>query len=222
LRLILLGAPGTGKGTQGEMLAQLYKIPKISTGEILRDAIENKTKLGVQAEQFIKIGDLVPDDIMIDIVKIRLENEDCERGFILDGFPRTVPQARALDQYLTSRKISIDHIISLEVSKSELIKRLTSRRLCRNCGKDYNVLVEPLPQDMKCTICQGEIIQRSDDNEATVINRLKVYEEKTSSLKEYYRQKNILNIVKGEGTIEEIHQTIQEFLTLNDHCKKST
>ncbi|MBD3289966.1 adenylate kinase [candidate division KSB1 bacterium] len=214
MRLILLGAPGTGKGTQGNLLALKLNVPKISTGDILRQAIEKKTSLGIQAQKYMQKGDLVPDEIIIGIVKERLEESDCKNGFILDGFPRTVPQAIALDTYIESKDQKIDAVIALEVERDKLVKRLTSRRVCKNCGNDYNIITNPPPEDMKCTKCGGEIIQRADDNEEIVVNRLQVYEEKTFPLKEYYTMKGNLKIFDGDGTIEDIQRNIQEYLAI--------
>ena len=217
LRLILLGAPGTGKGTQGNILARKLNIPKISTGDILREALQKKTELGLQAQKYMEKGELVPDEIIIGIVKERLQDKDCENGFILDGFPRTVPQAIALDTYLESQDQKIDTVIALEVEQSKLVKRLTSRRVCKKCGKDYNVITNPPPSDMKCTECGGEVIQRADDNEQTVVNRLQIYEEKTFPLKEYYTMKGNLKIFDGDGTIEDIQRNIQEYLSVDNN-----
>lgn len=217
MRLILLGAPGTGKGTQGSILANKLNIPKISTGDILRESLKNKTKLGLQAQEYMAKGELVPDEIIIGIVKERIEEKDCENGFILDGFPRTVPQAIALDTYLESYDRKIDSVFALEVEQEKLVKRLTSRRVCKNCGKDYNVITNPPPADMKCTECGGDIIQRADDNEKTVVNRLQVYDEKTFPLKEYYSRKGNLKIFDGDGTIEDIQRNIQEYLSIDNH-----
>ncbi len=217
MKLILLGAPGTGKGTQGNIIALKLNIPKISTGDILRDALKKKTALGMQAQQYMVKGELVPDEIIIGIVKERLEEKDCENGFILDGFPRTVPQAIALDTYLESNDQKIDTVVALEVEQDKLVKRLTSRRVCKNCGKDYNVITNPPPADMKCIECGGEIVQRADDNKQTVVNRLKVYEEKTFPLKKYYKRKGNLKIIDGDGTIKDIQRNIQEYLSSDNH-----
>ncbi len=212
MQLIMLGAPGVGKGTQGKMLSAHYRIPNISTGDILREAIERATKLGAQAKRYIDKGDLVPDDIMIDLIKERLQEDDCNNGFILDGFPRTVQQAVALDKYLRKIDKPINNIIALELAEAKLIERLTSRRVCRNCGKDYNIITNPPPDDNKCTECGGQIIQRSDDTEQVVTRRLQVYEEKTKPLKAYFQQQGRLNIFQAGGTIEQIQNDIISFL----------
>ena len=220
MRLILLGAPGTGKGTQGNLLSQFYNIPNISTGDILRDAIEKGTELGLEAKKYTDVGELVPDDVMIGIIKKRLEEKDAERGFILDGFPRTVPQAEALDDYLSSENRNIQYVIALEVEQEKIVERLTSRRVCRSCGKDYNLITNPPPYDMRCERCGSEIWQRPDDNEATVIKRLQVYEEKTRPLKDYYKQTGKLKIFDGYGSIEDVQCDIRELLSVNDNYKK--
>ncbi|MBN2009140.1 adenylate kinase [candidate division KSB1 bacterium] len=216
MRLILLGAPGSGKGTQGGLLSNYYMIPNISTGDILRENLKNETELGKQAKQFMDKGELVPDDVIISIVKQRLLEADCDNGFILDGFPRTVPQAQALDAYLKSQNREIQHVVSLEVEEEPIVARITSRRLCRNCGKDYNMVTNPPPADMKCTVCGGEIWQRPDDTEETVRNRLKVYAEKTQPLKDHYAQQGVLKSFAGEGTIDTIQQRIREYLSSDD------
>jgi len=212
MQIIMLGAPGTGKGTQGNLLSKHFGIPNISTGEILRSAVKQESPLGVKAKSFMDAGELVPDDVMIGIIRDRLREADCENGFILDGFPRTVPQAEALDHLLSAEEIDIEHVIALEVAEDALVMRLTSRRVCSVCGKDYNVVSDPPPADMKCRICGGEIIQRSDDNEATVTKRLDVYEEKTAPLKEYYEKQSKLRHVSGVGNVEEVQDRIREIL----------
>ena len=216
MRLIILGAPGVGKGTQGKMLGASYQIPNISTGDILRTAIEQKTELGTKAKEFMEKGELVPDDIMIGLIQHRLQFDDCENGFILDGFPRTVKQAVALDGYLQSVNKNINYVIALEVAEKKVIERLTSRRVCRNCGKDYNLITNPPPSNNRCSLCQGKIIQRSDDTKETVQNRLKVYQGKTKPLKEYFQKQGKLIILNGEGSIEQIQTRIRSFLDSKD------
>ncbi len=212
MRLIMLGAPGVGKGTQGKMLGAYYQIPNISTGDMLRVAIARATKLGDKAKNYMDKGELVPDDVMIDLIKERLQEDDCISGFILDGFPRTVQQAAALDKYLNNIGKAIDYIITLELAEAKIIERLTSRRVCSNCGKDYNVITNPPPEDDHCTECRGEIIQRSDDTVETVTKRLQVYEEKTKPLKAYFQRQGRLKIFQADGTIEQIQNDIRSFL----------
>lgn len=211
-RLIMLGAPGAGKGTQSKLLSERYQIPGISTGDILRSAIEQRTELGNKAQSFIQHGELVPDDVMIGLIRQRLTARDCDEGFILDGFPRTVAQAVALDEYLKQLNKAINVVIVLDVPEREIVTRLTARRICRNCGKDYNIITNPPPGDNLCEICMSEIVQRADDTEATVKKRLKVYQEKTMPLKQYFKQQGKLKIFKANGTIAEIQDRIRHFL----------
>ena len=212
MRLIMLGAPGTGKGTQGKILSSHYKIPNISTGDILRSAIENDTVLGRHAKQFMDKGELVPDNLMIGLIEDRLLEDDCVQGFILDGFPRTVAQAEALDEYFERSGNKLDFVIGLFLAEDEIVTRLTSRRVCRKCGSDYNIITNPPPSNNKCTICGGEVIQRADDTEATVRNRLKVYYEKTKPLQEYYQKIDKLKIFNSAGQIDDIQKEIRLFL----------
>lgn len=214
MQLIMLGAPGVGKGTQGKALSAHYGIPNISTGDILREAIERGSELGAHAKRFMDRGELVPDDVMIDLIKERLQQPDCNAGFILDGFPRTVPQSIALDDFLKEIGKPIDFIIVLELAEAKIIERLTSRRVCRNCGKDYNLITNPPPADYRCDICGGEIIQRSDDSEATVRKRLQVYETKTQPLKAYFQQQGRLKIFQADGTVAQIQNDIRSFLDI--------
>jgi len=216
MKLIMLGAPGVGKGTQGKLLSAHYNIPNISTGDILRTAVEQGTELGTKAKNYMNKGELVPDDVMIGLIKQRLQEDDCETGFILDGFPRTVDQAIALDEYLENVNKPIDYIIALELAENKIVKRLTSRRVCRNCGKDYNIITNPPPAENKCIVCGDEIIQRSDDTEETVLTRLKVYDEKTKPLKTYFQEKGKLKIFQADGSIEDIQIIIKSFLDSAD------
>ncbi len=212
MRLIMLGAPGTGKGTQGKLISQRFNIPNISTGDILREAVSKNTRLGQKAKSYLNAGDLVPDEIMIGIIRERLKEDDCQRGFILDGFPRTVEQAEALDGILAQEKAHIDHVISLEVDRETLIRRLTSRRVCSSCGKDYNIVTNPPPETMKCGKCGGEIMQRMDDEESTIIRRLQVYEERTQPLKNFYLRLGKLRFIPGEGDVETVFESVQKVL----------
>lgn len=212
MQIIMLGAPGTGKGTQGKLIGEHYQIPNISTGDILRTAIEKRTELGEKARALMENGELVPDDVMIGLIQNRLTDSDCKNGFILDGFPRTVAQAVALDQYVNQSDKNIDAVIALDVPENEIIRRLTSRRVCRMCGKDYNMLTNPPPHDKKCSVCGGEIVQRADDTEDTVKRRLKVYDEKTMPLKRYFQKQGKLKIFEATATIMEIQNRIRFFL----------
>ncbi len=208
MRLIIFGPPGVGKGTQAQILSQKLNIPHISTGDMLREAVKNQTELGLKAKSFMDKGELVPDDVMIGIIKEVLASEKCKNGFILDGFPRTIAQAEALDEIFKELNIKLDYVISLEVNDDEIIKRLTNRRVCKNCGAVFNLLIDKIPEDNKCPRCGGELYQRSDDNPDVIKNRLKVYRESTQILLEYYAKKGILKAINGVGEISEITEKI--------------
>jgi adenylate kinase len=208
MRLIIFGPPGVGKGTQAQILSQKLNIPHISTGDMLREAVKNQTELGLKAKSFMDKGELVPDDVMIGIIKEVLSSERCKNGFILDGFPRTIAQAEALDKIFEELNIKLDYVISLEVDDDEIIKRLTNRRVCKNCGAVFNLLIDKIPEDNKCPRCGGELYQRSDDNPEVIKNRLKVYRESTQILLEYYAKRGILKSINGVGEISEITEKI--------------
>ncbi|CUS76890.1 Adenylate kinase [Candidatus Kryptonium thompsonii] len=208
MRLIIFGPPGVGKGTQAQILSQKLNIPHISTGDMLREAVKNQTELGLKAKSFMDKGELVPDDVMIGIIKEVLSSERCKNGFILDGFPRTIAQAEALDKIFEELNIKLDYVISLEVDDDEIIKRLTNRRVCKNCGAVFNLLIDKIPEDNKCPRCGGELYQRSDDNPEVIKNRLKVYRESTQILLEYYAKKGILKSINGVGEISDITEKI--------------
>jgi len=212
--IILLGPPGSGKGTQAQKMVERYHIPQISTGDMLRGAVKEQTPLGVEAKRYMDQGKLVPDEVVVGIVRERLKESDCKGGFILDGFPRTVPQAEALDSTLGEMKREINHVVSIEVPNEELVKRLTGRRTCRSCGAMYHLMFDPPRQEGVCDKCGGELYQRDDDQEETIRARLQVYEEQTTPLIAYYRGKGLLRAIDGVGAIEEIFrnivQTIEE------------
>ena len=210
--LILLGAPGTGKGTQGTLLSERYGIPNISTGDILREAVKNGTELGKKAKSFIDRGELVPDDVMIGIIKNRIKADDCKNGFILDGFPRTLPQAEALNKLFEENGLTLDHVIAFELADEVIIKRLSNRRICKNCGAVYNLLTNPPKKDSICDVCGGEVIQRSDDNEEAISNRLVVYRKQTEPLVKFYKQMNKLEEFDADGSVSEIHEKLVAFL----------
>lgn len=203
-RLIFLGAPGAGKGTQAQRLSEIYAIPQISTGDILRQAVKDKTPLGQRAASFMDAGKLVPDEVVIGIIEERLKQEDCKNGFILDGFPRTVPQAEALDRVLDPMDMAIDAAVCFEVPEELLVKRLSGRRVCRSCGANYNVYFNPPAKDGVCQKCGGDLYQRSDDQEETIKNRLKVYRDQTEPLIGFYRRKNRLVKIDGSGSMDAI------------------
>lgn len=206
--LILLGPPGSGKGTQAKKMVERYHVPQISTGDILRAALKEKTPLGLEAKQYMDQGRLVPDEVVVGIVRDRLKAPDCTGGFILDGFPRTVPQAEALGTTLKAMNRGIDHVISIEVDNAELLKRLGGRRTCRNCGAMYHLVFDPPKKEGVCDKCGGELYQRDDDQEKTIRARLKVYDEQTAPLIQYYRGKGLLRTIDGVGEVEEIFQRI--------------
>jgi len=207
LKLIFLGAPGTGKGTQASVLAEKYGIPQISTGDILRKAVADGTELGKKAKAIMESGGLVSDDIIIGLIKERLAQPDCAGGYILDGFPRTIAQGESLDELLAATG-GIDAVIYFDVAEDEIVKRLTSRRTCSKCGYNYNMISDPPPADNKCEKCGGEIIQRDDDKEETVRNRLVVYAENTAPLIAYYKKQNKLHSVDGAQGVDKVRQDI--------------
>ncbi len=206
--LILLGPPGSGKGTQAKKMVERYHLPQISTGDMLRAALKEKTPLGLEAKQYMDQGKLVPDEVVVGIVRDRLKASDCQGGFILDGFPRTVPQAEALETTLRAMSRGIDHVISIEVANAELLKRLGGRRTCRNCGAMYHLVFDPPKKKEVCDTCGGELYQRADDQEKTIRERLKVYDKQTAPLIQYYRGKGLLRAIDGVGEVEEIFQRI--------------
>jgi adenylate kinase len=206
--VILLGPPGSGKGTQALKMSERYRIPQISTGDILRSAVKAKTPLGVEARQYMDQGKLVPDEVVVGLVRDRLKAADCRNGFILDGFPRTIPQAEALEATLKGMQRAIDHVVSIEVGNDELIKRLTGRRTCRSCGAMYHLIFGPSKREGVCDKCGGELYQREDDKEETIRARLQVYEKQTAPLIAYYRSKGLLRTIDGVGGVEEIFQMI--------------
>lgn len=212
MRLIFLGPPGAGKGTQAEKLSGAMGIPHISTGDIFRNALKNKTSLGLQAKSFMDKGLLVPDDIVVGIVEERLKMQDCERGFILDGFPRTLLQAKALDDVLKAMGASLDAVINVDVSDAELIERLTGRRVCRQCGATYHMKFNPPKTAGICDECGGELIQRDDDKLETVKKRLDVYKDQTQPLIDYYEKTGLLKTVNGEKDIDLVYSDITDIL----------
>ncbi len=203
MRLVLLGPPGAGKGTQAKVLSEDYHIPHISTGDILREAVKAKTPVGMKAKEFMDKGGLVPDEVVIEIVAQRVESPDCKKGFILDGFPRTGAQAKALDLTLTRLKCPIDLVLYFKTSIETIIQRLSGRRVCRNCAATYHVRNIPPKVTGKCDLCGGELYQRDDDKEDTVRNRIKVYESTVPHVIDYYEDKGILRTVSGDMDVAE-------------------
>ncbi len=208
MKIILLGPPGCGKGTQAKSLMEKYRIPQISTGDILRSAVSDQTPLGIKAKGFMDNGELVPDDLVVQIVEKRLKEPDCSRGFILDGFPRTVGQAESLEK----SGVLLDAAISIEVPDDEIMKRLAGRRTCRKCSAMYHIMFDPPEKEGICDKCQSELYQRVDDKEETVKNRLIVYRNQTEPLIEWYSSKNKLHTIKGTGSIKEIFNNITEVI----------
>jgi adenylate kinase len=212
MRLVLLGAPGAGKGTQAKMLIEKYRIPQISTGDILRKAVADGTPLGKEAKAIMERGELVPDKIVLGLVEERLKQDDCKKGFILDGFPRNTVQAEALDKLLNDIKMPLDSALSVDVPKEDLMKRLTGRRTCKSCQQMYNIYFTPPKKEGACDKCGGELFQRGDDKEETIKKRLDVYDAQTAPLIDYYKKKGILKSVVGTGNIDEIFKKVCNIL----------
>ena len=204
MRIVLLGAPGSGKGTQAQKLIEKYNIPQISTGDLLRAAVSAGTELGKKAKEFMDAGQLVTDELVLGMIEERLAQDDTKNGFILDGFPRNIPQAEALDVLLKKIGKPLDGAILISVEFDILLKRITGRRTCKECGQVYNIYTSPSTKDPLCDKCDGELLHRSDDNEETIGSRLKVYEEQTCPLLDYYGKQEIIRTVEGIGEIEEI------------------
>lgn len=208
LRLILLGPPGAGKGTQAARICQKYSIPHISTGDIFRMHIKQGTDFGKKAQEYMNKGELVPDDLVLEIAEARLMEEDCRHGFLLDGFPRTVHQAEQLDIFLNNRNLSIDKVLDIDIDKEILMTRLIGRRVCRSCGATYHVINMPPQKEGVCDICGGELYQRSDDAAATVENRIEVYMALTMPLVEYYERVGKVAHIDGSKELEAVFNDI--------------
>lgn len=215
MRLIFLGAPGVGKGTQADLVAARFGRPKISTGDILREAVRNKTLMGMQAKACMDQGQLVPDSVVIGIVRDKLAEPSCAKGFLLDGFPRTVPQAEELAAILKARGLQLDRVINVSVPREDVVRRLTGRRSCPKCQAVFHVEFAPPKRAGFCDRCGGELMQRSDDKRETVENRLAVYEEQTAPLIAYYRQRGLLSDIDGAGKVERVQQRVVELLSAN-------
>ena len=197
MKLILLGAPGAGKGTQAEVISEKYDIPAVSTGNMIRAALKNGTEMGLKAKSYIDAGALVPDEVVIGIIKERLGEADCKNGFILDGFPRTIPQAEALDEM----NFGIDAALSIEVADEEIVKRMSGRRVCEKCGASYHTEYKKPAKEGECNFCGGALVIRKDDEPETVLNRLKVYHDQTEPLKDYYNRCGKLITVEGQDEV---------------------
>lgn len=214
MKLVLLGAPGAGKGTQAKKLIEKYDIPQISTGDLLRAAVAAQSELGKEAKSYMDKGELVPDTVVLGMVEERLGQDDCRAGYILDGFPRNTAQAEALDEMLEQMDMALDAALSVDVPMDDLMKRLTGRRTCRECGQMYNIYFSPPAEEGKCDKCGGELYQRDDDQEATIQKRLEVYNAQTAPLIDYYQGKGILKSVNGTGSIDEIFTNVCSTLGL--------
>ncbi|WP_078382539.1 adenylate kinase [Sutcliffiella halmapala] len=212
MNLVLMGLPGAGKGTQAERIVEKYNIPHISTGDMFRAAMKEGTELGLKAKSFMDQGQLVPDEVTIGIVRERLEKEDCKNGFLLDGFPRTVPQADALEQMLEELGRKIDYVINVDVDQSILMERLTGRRICKDCGSTYHLVFNPPSEDGVCDKCGGELYQRADDNEETVGNRLEVNVKQSKPLLDFYKSKGYLQNIDGQQPIGKVFNDIEKLL----------
>lgn len=215
MRIVLLGGPGSGKGTQAKKLTEELRIPQISTGDIFRAAVKEGTPMGLRAKEYMEKGELVPDEVVVGVVEERLSKPDLENGYMLDGFPRTLPQAEALDKILGAQGKNIDHAVLVDVPDEELIKRLAGRRTCKSseCGAMFHVIFNPPKQEGVCDKCGGELYQRADDQEATIRERLAVYNSQTAPLIAYYENKGLLRRVEGVGPIDQIYNSIKRVLS---------
>lgn len=206
MNIIMLGAPGAGKGTQAAVLCEHFGIPTISTGNMIREALKNGTEMGLKAKAFMDEGKLVPDEVVIGIVKERLANDDCKKGFILDGFPRTIPQAEALDEM----DVDIQYVINIDIADEKIINRMSGRRVCENCGRPYHVVNLKPAKEGICDDCGGTLVQRKDDHPDTVLARLDVYHKETEPLVDYYKNQGKLVNVAGKDNVEETTALILE------------
>lgn len=213
MNLVLMGLPGAGKGTQAEKIIDKYAIPHISTGDMFRAAIKEETELGLKAKSFMDKGELVPDEVTIGIVRERLSKDDCKNGFLLDGFPRTVAQAEALENILSSLGKRLDYVINIEVDREILTERLTGRRICENCGATYHLVFNPPKTEGVCDKCGGPLYQRADDNAETVGNRLDVNMKQTRPLLDFYEEKGYLRNVNGQQDIHQVFADIDQLLS---------
>jgi adenylate kinase len=216
MRLVFLGAPGVGKGTQADKVAAQYGMRKISTGDLLREAVRNRTSLGLEAKAYMDQGRLVPDSVVIGLVREKLADPSYGKGFILDGFPRTVPQAEELGKVLAERGIGLNRVINFQVSRAEIVKRLGGRRSCPKCQATYHVEFAPSEEPGVCDRCNEALVQRSDDQREAIETRLKVYEEQTAPLIGFYEQKNLLSHLESEGPVESVYQSLSKVLAAYD------
>ena len=215
MNIVLMGLPGAGKGTQADKIVEKYEIPHISTGDMFRAAIQEGTELGVKAKSFMDQGALVPDEVTIGIVRERLSKADCGKGFLLDGFPRTVPQAKALDELLSELGRSIEYVLNIQVEMDELVARLSGRRICKECGTSYHLIFNPPKVEGKCDKDGGELYQRADDNPETVTNRLEVNMTQTAPLLSFYDEKSVLTNIDGQQNIDKVFKVLDGILQKN-------
>ncbi|RKZ27247.1 adenylate kinase [bacterium] len=208
MRIVLLGPPGAGKGTQAKLLSEQYGIPMIVAGDILRE----RAKVDEGIKRYVESGRLVPDEVITGIIEKRLEEDDTREGFILDGFPRSLEQARALQEYLESRGQKLDHVVFIDIPEELLVKRLSSRRICENCGAIYNLITNPPAEDERCDICGGRLYQREDDKEEVVRKRLEVYKKETEPLVSFYEELSVLRKIPGNGAVEEVYARIVDVI----------
>ncbi|MBU4373146.1 MAG: adenylate kinase [Euryarchaeota archaeon] len=211
MNTVLLGPPGAGKGTQAKKIQEYYSLPHISTGDMLRENINDNTSLGVKAKSYMSRGELVPDELLITIIKDRLSKKDCRRGFLLDGYPRTIPQADALQMILTESNRKLDAVLNISVDDEESIKRLSGRRMCK-CGASYHMAFNPPKKDEICDLCKGKLYQRDDDKPDAIRNRLIVYKKQTQPLMEYYNKKSLLKTLDGGKDISQIFEDLKKVL----------
>ena len=212
MKLLIMGRPGAGKGTQAVNIREYYNIPHISTGDMFRAAIKNQTKLGLEAKSYMDQGALVPDEVTIGIVEERLLEDDCKNGFLLDGFPRTIAQAEALDAFLKENGIKLDAVLDVNVPAEILVRRMVGRRVCKGCGATFHVEFNPPKVEGICDNCGTKLIQRADDTEATAVNRLAVYDNNTAPLLEFYAKKNLLKTVNGDQSLDKVFEDIKKVL----------
>ncbi|MDY5982154.1 MAG: adenylate kinase [Anaeroplasma sp.] len=212
MKLLIMGRPGAGKGTQAVNIKEYYKIPHISTGDMFRAAMKNETKLGLEAKKYMEKGLLVPDEVTIGIVEERLLEDDCKNGFLLDGFPRTIAQAEALDAFLAKNGVKLDAVLDVNVPAEILVRRMVGRRVCKTCGATFHVEFNAPKVEGICDNCGAKLIQRPDDTEETAVNRLAVYDENTAPLLDFYAKKNLLKTVNGDQPLDKVFDDIKEVL----------
>ncbi len=210
MRLVLVGSPGSGKGTQGDSLRQILHVPHISSGDLLREAVAAGTDLGDEAKKFMDAGQLVPDELVLGMIRERIEHDDCAQGFLLDGFPRNPDQAEKLDEMLGRLGVKLDHVVALDVPEDEIVGRLSGRRLCTQCGRLFHVKFSPPADPTSCDDCGGEIVIREDDREETVRERMRVYTEQTEPLLDYYAERGLLHRIDGTGSPESVGERVLE------------